>query len=240
MKRLESFQTARHRRQRLFRSIQFLIIFFILFQFIDTYLVTSVAAVSVTMEPSIHPGDRLVVLPSAYGLERLFARGKIAVRSPMRGDVVLIRPPSSEPVPWVRAAVINVSDFLTLRSIKSLANAIGPKLIKRVVALPGDSVRMNDFIIQVRVAGTGHYLTEYEVSGLSYDILTKRLPDGWTDELPLSGTFPDKQLGPDEYFVIGDDRLSFSDSRLFGPISADHILGKVAFCYWPFKRQPFN
>ena len=42
-------------------------------------------------------------------------------------------------------------------------------------------------------------------------------------------------LGPDEYVVLGDDRVRSTDSREFGPVGRDLILGKVWFRYWPLS-----
>ncbi len=47
---------------------------------------------------------------------------------------------------------------------------------------------------------------------------------------------PELLLGKDEYFVVGDDRFSSADSRFFGPVRSDRIVGKVLARYWPLDR----
>ena len=40
-------------------------------------------------------------------------------------------------------------------------------------------------------------------------------------------------LKDNEYYVLGDNRISSSDSRIWGCVKNDQILGKVIFKYWP-------
>jgi signal peptidase I len=40
----------------------------------------------------------------------------------------------------------------------------------------------------------------------------------------------------DEYFVMGDHRVSSNDSRVFGPVPGDFIYGKAVFAYWPWNH----
>ena len=54
--------------------------------------------------------------------------------------------------------------------------------------------------------------------------------DGYCDN---SDAFP---LNPNEYFVLGDNRDHSLDSRTFGPIRTDHIIGRVWFRGFPFNR----
>ncbi len=88
--------------------------------------------------------------------------------------------------------------------------------IKRVIALPGDIVRID----RGRVFVNNKFISEPYV------------PTRFTDDR----TMPNMELGPDEYFVLGDHRNVASDSRDFGPVSRNLIYGKASFVYWPVDQ----
>lgn len=85
--------------------------------------------------------------------------------------------------------------------------------IKRVIAIPGDDLRIDDGQVYVN----GKPLTE------SY------VPVRFQDDR----SYPDTVLTANQYFVMGDHRLISSDSRDFGPVNRDLIYGKASFVYWP-------
>lgn len=85
-------------------------------------------------------------------------------------------------------------------------------LIKRLIGLPGDTVEARDGRLWIN----GVAINETYVSGpLSYT-------NTWT-------------LGPNEYFILGDNRNNSSDSHSWGPIPRENIIGKAVFRYWPLK-----
>lgn len=87
------------------------------------------------------------------------------------------------------------------------------KLIKRVIALPGEKVKCVSGIIYVNNE-------EYE------DIHA----NGKTED------FKEYILGEDEYFVMGDNRNNSLDSRIFGPVKKENILGKTNSIIFPFNH----
>jgi signal peptidase I len=88
--------------------------------------------------------------------------------------------------------------------------------IKRVIALPGDRLRIDRGEVYVN----GVRLPEPYV------------PNRFTDDR----TQPEMVLAPNEYFVMGDHRSISSDSRDFGPVDRDLIYGKAVFVYWPMEQ----
>ena len=100
--------------------------------------------------------------------------------------------------------------------------------IKRVIGLPGEQVK---------------------VSAGKVIITNKRHPQGFVlDENYLTSndiTFPytaadaDIKLGPNQYYVMGDNRLASDDSRFWGPVPAKDIVGRVSVRIFPFQNFSF-
>src|SRR6202789_3287551 len=88
--------------------------------------------------------------------------------------------------------------------------------IKRVIALPGDDLRIDRGQVYVN----GKALTENYV------------PVRFEDDRSQ----PESTIPRNEYFVMGDHRSISSDSRDFGPVERDLIYGKAAFVYWPMDQ----
>jgi signal peptidase I len=93
----------------------------------------------------------------------------------------------------------------------------GCDFIKRIIGIPGDTIEVKENAIWVN----GNKLPEPYV------------PDDFAI-LPGNAT-KDKSvyLGSDEFFVSGDNRPYSSDSRSWGAITKDEIIGRVFFRYWP-------
>lgn len=83
--------------------------------------------------------------------------------------------------------------------------------IKRVIGLPGETVEIRDGSIYI----DGVPLAEPYLGS------------------PTHGSMAARTLGPGEYFVLGDNRDNSSDSRSWGPLPQQNIIGKAWLSYWP-------
>lgn len=89
--------------------------------------------------------------------------------------------------------------------------------IKRVIGLPGDQIEVRDNRVYVNgVALEEDYIGDREST----------CPTGWQHCGPL--TVPD-----DSVFVMGDNRTNSEDSRYFGTVPDENIIGKAWIVYWP-------
>ena len=97
-------------------------------------------------------------------------------------------------------------------------------LIKRVIALPGETIEIKDKKILVNgkeIEDKFGYYEENKNLNIDYTVLHVM------DEI---------KLGSDEYFVLGDNRYNSADSRVFGPIKEKDIKGTTNFVMYPFKQ----
>lgn len=97
------------------------------------------------------------------------------------------------------------------------------QLIKRVIGLPGDRVVVNDGVVTI--------YNKQHPGGFQPD---KSLPYG--RNIPYSSGNVDITLGPHQLFACGDNRPDSLDSRTFGPINADQIIGKLVLRVFPINQ----
>lgn len=104
-------------------------------------------------------------------------------------------------------------DVIVVESPGSEAN-----LIKRLVAMPGDTIAIEAGVVHLN----GNPIREPYVHHVSAEDHLRQY-----------------QLRPDEYFVMGDNRVNSHDSRNFGPIEEREIVGRAWLRYWPLPDMKF-
>uniref|UniRef100_UPI00351062B2 signal peptidase I n=1 Tax=Kineosporia sp. R_H_3 TaxID=1961848 RepID=UPI00351062B2 len=182
---------------------------------VKTFFVQAFYIPSESMETTLLVGDRVLVsklTPGPFALHR--------------GDVVVFKdpdnwlPPSAPPDDGqVRAAVRTALTFVGL-----LPQDSGEHLIKRVIGLPGDTVKCCD--------AKGRVI----VNGVPVDELYLR-PGVAPSDKPFSITVPEGRL-----WVMGDNRPFSADSRYHmdlaggGTVPVSDVVGKAFVIVWPFGR----
>jgi signal peptidase I len=158
----------------------------------------------VSMAPTLQDGDHLL-------LDRT-----IGLRSPLRGDIVL------------------------------MVESNGVPAVKRVVGLPRDTLEIDGSAVRPDAPGAGHPALLVKPGGLGpwqrldepYARGAWRRADFCCDVQGHDGgrTANPVTLPPDEFYVMGDNRDASIDSRSFGPVPRDRILARVWLRYWPLTR----
>jgi signal peptidase I len=172
-----------------------------------TALVIAVLIKTFLVQPFWIPSESM--LDTIHVNDRVMVN-KLAFRlgEPERGDIVVFRDPG-EP---------EIDESIPEAVIRSVLEAVGVRtrgaddLIKRVIGLPGDTITISDD--QLHVNGTA-------------------ISEPYLDEdvtMPDAGPF---EVGEDEVFVMGDNREFSFDSRRFGNIELDAIVGRAFVIIWP-------
>jgi signal peptidase I len=165
---------------------------------------------SSSMVPTLKVGDFILVNKWTYGIRLPVLRTKIIeLNSPERGDVMVFFPPHEERY-----------------------------FIKRVIGLPGDEIHVLDGVLYINGDKMSQKVLDGEIPaprsvGMTEDlyglehamqtrILPTRLSQNFTAVVPQG-----------HYFMMGDNRDNSSDSRVWGPVPEQRIVGK-AFARWMF------
>ena len=136
--------------------------------------------------------------PNFYGGERILVE-KITkyFKDYETGEIVVLHPPNNDNV-----------DF-----------------IKRVIAVPGDIVKIYNCGVYINRDGQKYRLEEPYLDEGTCTSAGGKLAEGRSF-----------QLEEKEYMVLGDTRDRSADSRSFGFISRERIVGRVVFRFWPISE----
>lgn len=102
------------------------------------------------------------------------------------------------------------------------------RLVKRVVGLPGDVVHVDRGVLKVN----GDPQTEPYVSKETQGDTQKR----GAKAPPGVRTFGPMFVPEDHVFVMGDNRANSHDSRYFGPVPRENLIGEASLRFWPLNR----
>ncbi|HET9769278.1 MAG TPA: signal peptidase I [Acidimicrobiia bacterium] len=179
---------------------------FVIAFLVKTFVAQAFFIPSESMVHTLEVGDRVLVSRMSYRLHE-----------PRRGDVVVFTSPFDTP------GEEDDDDPLPSRVLHTVLESVGLRqpstedFIKRVIALPGETV---------------------EGRGGTILINGRALAEPYLAE-PGAGDFPPTTIGENEVWVMGDNRNRSSDSRVFGPINESKIVGRAILRIWPVNRLGF-
>jgi signal peptidase I len=195
--------------------------------FILTFLAQNYVIPSGSMENTLLVGDHLVVdritlAPPAKWMPL------VHYREPRHGDIVVFIKPVTDPDP-----VDGSPTHLTL--------------VKRLIGIPGDHIQLRNGIVVVNgVAQSEPYAVP--TTPVNHDEFVDEfpsvppkpepgnlIPESWAVDFPNHIVDGDLVVPPDMYFMMGDNRHDSADSRFWGFVPRQNIVGRPLFNYWSFK-----
>jgi signal peptidase I len=195
--------------------------------FILTFLGQNFVIPSGSMENTLLVGDHLVVdritlAPVAKWMPL------VHYREPERGDIIVFFKPVADPDP--------VDGSPTY-----------PFLVKRLIGVPGDHIHLHDGIVILNGVAQPQpkegkeapanpseqaFLDEFPTTPPAEDASAT---EAWAVDEPNHIVNGDLVVPPGHYFMMGDNRHNSLDSRYWGFVPRENIVGRPLFNYWSFK-----
>lgn len=190
---------------------------FVIGLFVMTFLAQNYVIPSASMEKTLLIGDHVVVDRSTISPQN-YPVGFLHYRDVQRGDIIVFVKPNPEEPDLV--------------------------LVKRAIGLPGDRIHLQDGILylngvrqnepQISLPGSaeGDYPDTYR------DNFPRGTPHGttelWSIDMPNYVQNGDVVVPPGKVFAMGDNRIGSLDSRFWGFVPRENIMGRPMFVYWSF------
>jgi signal peptidase I len=211
-------QAARAKKERVRNSIAEWAVTILLLLFGTTTLVQAFVIPTGSMEDTLVVGDHLLVDKLAYAPAGPVSKYLLPYEQPKHGDIIVFRYPAD----------------------------ITQTFVKRVIGAPGDHLKMVDRIIY----RNGVRLNEpYVYHKFPYDPQRDNFPGEPTpfaeglqaelqrDMLEHHVVNGEIVVPPNEYFAMGDNRDNSLDSRYWGFVPRDYIIGKPLLIYWSYRAS---
>jgi len=207
-----------------FETIASWCVLIVVWFFATTLLAQNYQIPSGSMEKTLLVGDHLIVDRSTFAPESSWM--PLAYhREPRRGDIVVFIKP--------------VADYPNGQPEYTI-------LVKRLIAVPGDRIHLHSGVVYVN--GVVQPLAKDALQAPAYDaeyqdefpalLPTPQSPHGatesWAVEIASHIENGELVVPPGKYFMMGDNRHNSLDSRFWGFVPRENILGRPLFNYWSF------
>ncbi len=188
--------------------------------FIITFVLQAFEIPSSSMENTLLIGDHVFVNREQFAPPTRWMGPLMPYRDVHRNDIVVFLSPEEQ----------------------------GLFVVKRIIGVPGDHIHLRDGVVyrngeklvepyaQHKLADYNPYRDNFPAVPPSemYGVRNEK----WTEELPSHIEGDDIVVPPDSYFAMGDNRDVSYDSRYWGFIPRENVIGRPMFIYWSFETPP--
>jgi signal peptidase I len=191
-----------------------LLLLVVLALFLNTFVLQPYLIPSESMERTLLVGDFLLVNKQTYAPAGGLSQWLMPYREVTRGDIVVFHHPQH------------------------------PYLVKRVVGLPGDRLRIHDGRVIVNGVILDEPYAAFEpVAGITFSddfparvYTDPQVDPAWWKQMQSLSRDGDLLVPQDEYFVLGDNRNHSVDSRYWGFVSRQQIVARPLIIYFSLYR----
>lgn len=191
---------------------QFLLSAIVIVMFVVTFVMQAFQIPSASMEKTLMVGDYIMVDKVHYGQGGVWQR-MLPYSEIKRGDIIVFRYP------------VNPSQHF----------------VKRVIALPGDHVRMENKMVWVNGRPLTEHYAVYDSESHSRfppGVAYEQISGNWTIQLHSVVQGNEVIVPQNSYFVLGDNRDDSSDSRSWGFVPRENVVGRPWLVYFSVAGTP--
>jgi signal peptidase I len=188
--------------------------------FLMTFILQNFEIPSSSMENEMLIGDHVFVNREQFAPPARWMGPLMPYRDPRRGDIVVFLSPEEK----------------------------GLFVVKRVIGVPGDRIHLRDGAVYRNGVKLNEPYVEHKLG--NYDPYRDNFPavppsgmygvtsEDWEDTMTSHIQGEDIVVPPNSYFGMGDNRDVSKDSRFWGFIPRQNVIGRPMFVYWSFVTPP--
>jgi signal peptidase I len=194
--------------------------------FVMTFVAQTFAIPSGSMESTLLIGDHLIVNKEQFAPAPKWTGLLLPYRDPRRGDIVVFMSPEQP----------------------------GLILVKRIVGIPGDRIhlrdgevyrngeKLNEPYAQHTLGNDGSYASAYRDNfpAVPPSTMARVTNQKWRRAMPKHVQGEDLVVPPNRYFAMGDNRDNSYDSRYWGFIPQENLIGRPLFITWSFATTEYG
>ncbi len=184
-----------------------------------------------SMIPTLQVGDFILVNKYTYGIRLPVINKKVLeVNSPQRGDVMVFRYPENPSLDYIKRVVGLPGDKISYQNKRLTINGVAVPLVKAADYLNSERLYYTPRFVETLGTVEHEILIEAEAPASVSQV--SQFP--FRDNCHYNALGVDCEVPPGHYFMMGDNRDNSQDSRFWGFVPDQNIVGKAFFIWFNF------